>query len=264
MRVLIVKNYEELSVKAAEEVAELIKRKPICVLGLATGGTPVGMYKELARMHQSEGLDFSGVATFNLDEYYGLDGSHPHSYRCFMDANLVDGTNINRENMFIPNGKVAIKDVEAHCAEYEEKIKEAGGIDLQVLGIGGDGHIAFNEPGASLASRTRLVALNEQTIKDNARFFASAEEVPVYAISMGVGTILEARELLVLANGEKKADIVAKALEGPLSSSVVASVIQLHPKVTVILDEEAAGKLSRANFYKFAASMEGQVGLKLF
>ena len=128
------------------------------------------MYKELARMHQSEGLDFSGVATFNLDEYYGLDGSHPHSYRCFMDANLVDGTNINRENMFIPNGKVAIKDVEAHCAEYEEKIKEAGGIDLQVLGIGETGILpSMNR--ASLASRTRLVALNEQTIKDNARFF---------------------------------------------------------------------------------------------
>ena len=264
MRVLIVKDYDEMSKKAADIVAELVKRKPNCVLGLATGSTPEGLYSELVRRHKEEGLDFSKVITFNLDEYYGLPGTHPQSYRYFMNEKLFNGINIRKENTLVPDGKVPIKDIEKFCKEYEEKIKKAGGIDLQVLGIGGDGHIAFNEPGSSLSSRTRLVALNEQTIKDNSRFFSSVDDVPKYALSMGVGTILEAKELLFLANGEKKAEVVAKAIEGPITSSITASALQLHPKVTVILDEGAAKMLSRVSFYKFAAEAEEKIGMKLF
>lgn len=264
MRVLIVKNYEEMSKKAADIVEELVKRKPDCVLGLATGSTPEGLYRELVRRHKEEGLDFSRVTTFNLDEYYGLDGSHPQSYRYFMDVNLFNGINIKKENTFVPDGKVPVEEIESYCRKYEEMIRKAGGIDLQVLGIGGDGHIAFNEPGSSLSSRTRLVALNEQTIKDNSRFFKSADEVPRYALSMGVGTILEAKELLFLANGEKKAEVVAKALEGPITSSITASAIQMHPRVTAIVDEAAAKYLVRTDFYRFAAEAEKKIGLKLF
>jgi len=264
MRVWIVNDYEEMSKKAADVVAELVSRKPGCVLGLATGSTPEGLYRELVRRHKEEGLDFSKVKTFNLDEYYGLPGSHPQSYRYFMNEKLFNGLNIRKENTFVPDGTVPVKDIEKFCKEYEERIKKAGGIDLQVLGIGGDGHIAFNEPGSSLSSRTRLVALNEQTIKDNSRFFKSIDEVPRYALSMGVGTILEARELLFLANGEKKAEVVAKALEGPVTSSITASAIQLHQRVTVILDEGAASRLTRASFYKFAAEAEKKIGIDLF
>jgi len=264
MRVWIVKDYEEMSKKAADVVAELVSRKPGCVLGLATGSTPEGLYRELVRRHKEEGLDFSKVKTFNLDEYYGLPGSHPQSYRYFMNEKLFNGLNIRKENTFVPDGTVPVKEIEKFCKKYEERIKKAGGIDLQVLGIGGDGHIAFNEPGSSLSSRTRFVALNEQTIKDNSRFFKSIDEVPRYALSMGVGTILEARELLFLANGEKKAEVVAKALEGPVTSSITASAIQLHQRVTVILDEGAASRLTRASFYKFAAEAEKKIGIDLF
>ncbi|MDD3725778.1 MAG: glucosamine-6-phosphate deaminase [Candidatus Ratteibacteria bacterium] len=264
MRVLITKNYEEMSKKAADVVAELVNRMPKCVLGLATGSTPEGLYRELVRRHREEGLDFSMTTTFNLDEYYGLDVNHPQSYRYFMDTNLFNGINIEKKNTFVPDGKVPVKDIDMFCKEYEQKIKKAGGIDIQVLGIGGDGHIAFNEPGSSLTSRTRLVALTEQTIKDNSRFFKSDKEVPRYALSMGVGTILEAKELLVLATGEKKAEVVAKAIEGPITSSITASAIQMHPKVTVIIDEGAASRLSMAVFYRFAAEAEAKIGLKLF
>lgn len=264
MRIIIVKSYDEMSKKAADIVAELVRRKPDCVLGLATGSTPEGLYAELVRRHREEGLNFSKVTTFNLDEYYGLDGNHPQSYRYFMNEKLFNGINIKKENTFVPDGTVPVKDIERYCKKYEKTIKEKGGIDLQVLGIGGDGHIAFNEPGSSLSSRTRLVALNEQTIKDNSRFFKSADEVPRYALTMGVGTILEAKELLFLANGEKKADVVAKALEGPITSSITASALQLHQKVTAILDESAASRLSRAPFYRFAAEAEEKIGMKLF
>ncbi|MCX8081913.1 MAG: glucosamine-6-phosphate deaminase [bacterium] len=264
MRVLIVNNYEEMSKKAADIVAEIVRKKPKCVLGLATGSTPEGLYAELVRQHKKDGLDFSKVTTFNLDEYYGLSGDHPQSYRYFMNEKLFNGINIKKKNTFVPDGTVPVKKIEKFCKEYEEKIKKAGGIDLQVLGIGGDGHIAFNEPGSSLSSRTRLVALNEQTIKDNSRFFKSIDEVPKYALTMGIGTILEAKELLFLANGEKKAEVVAKALEGPVTSSITASALQLHQKVTVIIDEAAASRLSRISFYKFVAEAEKTIGMALF
>ena len=264
MRVIVKSNYEEMSKEAAKIVADLVRKKPNCVLGLATGSTPVGLYQELVRMHKEEGLDFSQVTTFNLDEYYGLSPDHPQSYRYFMNENLFDGINIKKENTFVPDGTIPLEKIEEYCKEYEEKIKNAGGIDIQVLGIGGDGHIAFNEPGSSLASRTRLVALDEQTIKDNSRFFKSEEEVPRFALSMGVGTILEAKEIIFLANGKKKAEVVAKAIEGPITSLITASALQLHPKVTAILDEEAASELKRINYYKFAEEAEKKINKKLF
>jgi len=264
MRVIIVKNYEEMSKEAANIVKELVIKKPNCVLGLATGSTPVGLYKELVRMHKEEGLDFSKVITFNLDEYYGLSGDHPQSYRYFMDVNLFNGINIKKENTHVPDGTIPLDKIEEYCKKYEEMIKKAGGIDLQVLGIGGDGHIAFNEPGSSLNSRTRLVALDEQTIKDNSRFFEKIEDVPRFALSMGVGTILEAKEIIFLANGIKKAEVVAKAIEGPVTSQITASALQLHPRVTAILDEEAASQLKRKEYYKFAHEAEKRISLKLF
>ncbi|MCM8784672.1 MAG: glucosamine-6-phosphate deaminase [Candidatus Omnitrophica bacterium] len=264
MRVIIKKNYEEMSKEAAKIVKDLIQKKENCVLGLATGSTPVGLYKELIRMHKEEGLDFSKVITFNLDEYYGLSPDHPQSYRYFMDINLFNHINIKKDNTNVPDGKVPIEKIEQYCEWYEDMIKKVGGIDLQVVGIGGDGHIGFNEPGSSLNSRTRLVALDEQTIKDNSRFFDKIEDVPRFAITMGVGTILEAKEIILLANGEKKAEIVAKAIEGPITSQISASVLQLHPKVTIILDEEAASKLKRKEYYKFASEAEKKIGLRLF
>jgi len=264
MRVIIKKTYEEMSKEAAKIIKELIERKPNCVLGLATGSTPVGLYKELIRMHREEGLDFSQVITFNLDEYYGLTPDHPQSYRYFMEENLFKGINIKKENTHVPDGTVKLEEVEEYCRKYEEMIKQAGGIDIQVLGIGGDGHIAFNEPGSSLASRTRLVALDEQTIKDNSRFFESEEEVPRFALSMGVGTILEAKEIILLANGKKKAEVVAKAIEGPVTSQITASALQLHPKVTAILDEEAASQLKRVSYYKFVEEAEKKIGRRLY
>jgi glucosamine-6-phosphate deaminase len=253
MRVIIVKDYDEMSKEAAKIIAKQIRQKPDSVIGFATGGTPVGTYKELIRMHKEEGLDFSKITTFNLDEYYGLGPDHPQSYYYYMFENLFNHVNVDPKKIHIPDGLA--KDVKAFCEEYEEKIKKAGGIDLQILGIGRDGHIAFNEPGSSLASRTRLVALAEETIKDNARFFEKEEDVPRYAISMGVGTILEAKKLLLLANGESKADAVAAFIEGPVTSQITSSALQLHPDVTVIIDEAAASKLKRKSYYRFVDKM---------
>ncbi|MCM8804686.1 MAG: glucosamine-6-phosphate deaminase [Candidatus Omnitrophica bacterium] len=264
MRVIIVKSYEDIGKEAAKIVKDLIIKKPNAVLGLATGSTPISLYKELIRIHKEEGLDFSKVITFNLDEYYGLSGGHPQSYRYFMDENLFNGINIKKENTHVPDGTIPIDKIEEYCKKYEEMIKQAGGIDLQILGIGGDGHIAFNEPGSSIYSRTRLVALDEQTIKDNSRFFEKIEDVPRFALTMGVGTILEAKEIILLANGIKKAEVVAKAIEGPITSQITASALQLHPKVTAILDEEAASKLKRKKYYKFAHQAEEKINLRIF
>lgn len=248
MRVIITKDYNEMSRKAAKIIAEQIRRKPNSVLGLATGSTPLGAYKELIRIHKEEDLDFSKIITFNLDEYYGLAPTHPQSYHYFMFENLFNHININPKNVHIPDGLA--KDVEAFCEQYEAEIKKVGGIDLQLLGIGRDGHIAFNEPGSPLMGRTRQVALAEETIKDNARFFKSEEEVPRLAITMGCGTIMEAKKLILLANGEGKADAVAATIEGPITSQITASILQMHPNVTIIIDEAAASKLKRKSYYK--------------
>lgn len=252
MRVVIAEDYDEMSKDAADIIAKQVRAKPNSVLGLATGGTPIGTYKELIRMHK-EGLDFSNVVTYNLDEYVGLAQDHPQSYYYFMFDNLFNHININPQNVHVPNGLA--NDVEASCKEYEAKIKKAGGIDLQFLGIGRDGHIAFNEPGSSLASRTRLVVLDAKTIKDNSRFFENEKDVPRYAISMGCGTILEARKILLLASGEGKADVVAQFIEGPITSQVTSSVLQMHPDTVVIVDEAAASKLARKQYYRHAESL---------
>ncbi len=202
MRVIVERDKDGVSQRAAQFVANLVRQRPTCVLGLATGSTPLGMYAELIRMHREEGLDFSRVVTFNLDEYVGLSGTHPQSYRYFMQQNLFDHINIDPRDTHVPDGRAL--DFEAYCEQYERMIADEGGIDLQVLGIGSDGHIAFNEPGSSLGSRTRLKTLTEETVRDNARFFGSEQEVPRLAITMGVGTILESRQCLLLAAGEQQ------------------------------------------------------------
>jgi glucosamine-6-phosphate deaminase len=249
VEIIITKSYEEMSRLAADMIAHQLLRTPSSILGLATGSTPVGTYKELVKWHKEKGLDFSKVVTFNLDEYLDLPPTHDQSYRYFMDQNLFNHINVDPKNIHVPYGHT--EDVEEFCAWYEQEIENAGGIDLQVLGIGGDGHIAFNEPGSSLGSRTRLKTLTQETIDDNARFFDKEEDVPRFAITMGVGTILEAHKIILLANGAKKAEIIRDALEGPVTAQVTASALQLHPHVTVLLDAEAGSALKRADYYKW-------------
>ena len=243
MEVIVKNNDEEMSALAAGIIAELIHKKPDCVLGLATGSTPVGTYQELIRLHKKDGLDFSRVTTFNLDEYVGLRPEHEQSYRYFMNELLFDHINIEKKNTHIPDGMAG--DIDAACTAYEAKIAKAGGIDIQLLGIGANGHIAFNEPGSSLGSRTRVKTLDEETIRDNSRFFDSLEEVPRYAITMGVGTIMDARQLILLASTKSKADAVAQLVEGPITAMVPATIVQLHPSATIITDKAAARKLTR-------------------
>src|SRR3954470_10984845 len=226
MEVIVAKTAADMSVAAAREVADILNAKPNAVLGMATGSTPLGLYQELVRLHRCGELDFSHVTTFNLDEYVGLPITPPQSYHQFMHENFFRHVNIPPQNVHIPSGTTT--NYPAFCAWYERRIEECGGIDIQILGIGSDGHIAFNEPGSSLASRTRLKTLAKQTIDDNARFFKSAKDVPIYAITMGVGTILEAKKLLLVANGKKKADAVAQMIEGPVTSMITASALQLH------------------------------------
>lgn len=241
MEVIVKGTYEEISRLAAQMVADLVREKPRCVIGLATGSTPLGTYKEMIRMHKEEDLDFSQVVTFNLDEYVGLVPTHDQSYRYFMNDNLFNHINIRKENTHVPDGMA--RDIPGACGVYEDMICENGGIDLQVLGIGGNGHIAFNEPGSSLASRTRVKTLDEATRKDNSRFFGSIDEVPKYAVTMGIGTIMEAQQIIILANRESKAAAVAAAVEGPITAMCPASVLQLHPAVTAITDKAAAASL---------------------
>jgi glucosamine-6-phosphate deaminase len=241
MLVRIEKDYEALSGEAARRVAQLVRRRPDCVLGFATGSTPKGLYAELIRLHRDEGLDFSKVSTFNLDEYVGLPPRHPQSYHAFMWEHLFDHINVDRRFVHIPHGMA--DDVPGFCAWYEQRIAEAGGIDLQILGIGANGHIAFNEPSSSLGSRTRIKTLSPTTREDNARFFGDLDDVPKYAITMGVGTIMEARQLLLLASGEAKADAIARTVEGPITAMVPASIVQLHRDAVVLVDEAAGSKL---------------------
>jgi len=254
MEVLISETYEEMSRAAAEAVRRVLNRKPNAVLGMATGSTPLGMYKELVRMHREEALDFSQVTTFNLDEYVGLPVTHDQSYHYFMQENFFRHVNISPQNVYIPSGTT--DNYPAFCAWYEKRIEECGGIDLQILGIGSDGHIAFNEPTSSLSSRTRLKTLAKPTIDDNARFFERREDVPIYAITMGVGTILEARQILLLANGAKKAAAVAAAVEGPVTSMITASALQLHDDAKVYVDREAAGELKMIDYYEWIQKMK--------
>jgi glucosamine-6-phosphate deaminase len=240
IKVFIAKDYGGLSKRVAGIIAGAIRSKPNLVLGLATGDTLIGCYQEL--VHREKGLDFSKVVTFNLDEYIGLPPTHPQSYRYFMNEKLFNHVNIKIENTHIPNG--LSDDLQGACKEFEEAIKRSGGIDLQLLSIGANGHIAFNEPGSPFDSRTRVVSLSERTRKDNARFFKSIDEVPRQAISVGIGTIMEAGKIVLLASGAGKADAVAKSVDGPITTGVPASILQRHPDCTFILDEAAASKLT--------------------
>jgi glucosamine-6-phosphate deaminase len=242
MLVIVKDNYDEISKEASQIVVDRLRKKPNLVLGLATGSTPLGLYKELIRMHKAEGLDFSKVTTFNLDAYVGLPPTHPQSYSYFMKENLFKHINIPERHIHVPDGMA--NDIDAFCDWYEEKMRKSGGIDLQVLGIGVNGHIAFNEPGSSPGSRTRVKTLTEKTRQDNARFFKSMSEVPRYALTMGVGTIMESKELLLLASKASKADAIKAAVEGPMTSQCPASIVQLHPKTFVIIDKEASSKLT--------------------
>jgi glucosamine-6-phosphate deaminase len=242
MRIIVAKDYEEMSKKAANIVAAHIILKPDSVLGLATGSTPVGMYQELINLYQKGDIDFSNVTTFNLDEYYGLDENDPQSYHYFMMDKLLNHINVARENIHIPSSLAP--DMQKECDDYEKKIKDAGGIDLQVLGIGRNGHIGFNEPNVKFEAKTHMVELQNDTIHANARFFNSVEEVPTKAISMGIQTIMQAKKILLIANGEGKADAIYKTLQGDITPQVPASILQLHHNVVVILDEKAASKLS--------------------
>ena len=251
MEVIITPDPETAGRTARDLILDLLREKPDATLGLATGGTPLCLYRELISAYQQGACDFSRVTTFNLDEYIGLPEEHPQSYHAFMHGNLFNHINVPPENIHLPDGNAS--DVKAHCQAYEQAIREAGGIDLQLLGIGGNGHIGFNEPTSSLASRTRRKILTQRTIEDNARFFEdNPAQVPTQCITMGIATILEARTVLLLAFGKGKADAVAATVEGPLSAMVPASALQLHPCAKIIVDRDAASKLTLTDYYQWA------------
>jgi glucosamine-6-phosphate deaminase len=249
MEIIIQPDSQTASAVAARLVAHRVREKDDCVLGLATGSTPLALYRELIRMHRDEGLDFSHVTTFNLDEYVGLSPGHPASYRRYMQENFFDPVNVPEQHIHIPDGLAP--DIPALCRQYEGAIRAAGGIDVQILGIGADGHIGFNEPTSSLASRTRIKTLSEKTRRDNAVHFDSPDEVPHHVITLGVGTIMESRLCILLAFGEQKADAVAKMVEGPVTAMVPASALQAHPNVKVFLDESATSRLDKADYYRW-------------
>lgn len=242
-QIVICPEADDAARSVAQIIADAVHSNPQIVLGLATGGTPLGAYRELVRMHREEGLDFSGVRSFNLDEYLGLAPDHPQSYRYFMQQHLFDQINIQPANTHVPDGMAS--DVAAQAAQYEQQIQAAGGIDLQLLGIGANGHIAFNEPGSAIDSRTRAIELTADTISANARFFDSIDQVPRRAITMGIGTILEARRIVLMATGSAKAEAVRCAIEEDADPANPASLLQQHDDVTYVLDVAAAGQLTR-------------------
>ncbi len=248
MEVVILKTAEDVAATAAGLVAKLLGHTPAAVLGLATGSTQLALYQQLVEKHQNSGLSFAKASSFNLDEYLGVAAENPQSYRSFMDREFFDHIDIDKQSTFLP-----------YCAEnenprlvgprYEQQIRDAGGIDLQVMGIGVNGHIGFNEPSSSLSSRTRVKTLTQQTLKDNSRLFSRDEFQPKLAITMGIATIMDARGVLLLATGESKAEAVSQMVEGPVSAMCPASVLQLHERVTVLLDEAAASDLKNRDYY---------------
>lgn len=243
MKLIVVNNYEELSKVAAKEFSKVIKEKENAVLGLATGGSPVGMYKELIRMYEQKELNFSKITTVNLDEYIGLNPEHNQSYRYFMNNNLFNHINIDKSNTFVPNGLA--EDLEAQCKEYDQKISELGGIDIQLLGVGNNGHIAFNEPNNELSSGTHIISLTDNTIEANARFFDNIDDVPRKAITMGVGGIMKAKKIILIASGESKAEAIKGIFSGKITTANPATMLQMHRDVTVIVDEAAAKLINK-------------------
>lgn len=249
MEIIIKANAAEAHLETAKIIRRQIVHSPGSVLGLATGSTPIGVYALLVEMHLRGDLDFSRVRTFNLDEYVGLAANHPCSFRQFMQDHLFGKVNVEPGNIHFPNGLA--RDIAAHCADYEAAIEKAGGIHLQLLGIGRDGHIGFNEPSSSLASRTRLKTITPQTAADNAKCFGGADKVPHHVITMGVGTIMDARQCLLIATGAAKSGAVAQMAEGPVTADCPASILQMHPRCQLVVDEDAAGKLKRADYYRW-------------
>lgn len=243
MQIYRAKDYEDMSKKAANIIASQIVLKPDCVLGLATGSTPIGAYKNLVEKYEQGDLDFSQVTTVNLDEYKGLPRENDQSYYYFMHDNLFDHVNVKPENTHLPDGTK--EDANEECARYEELIRSLGGQDLQLLGLGHNGHIGFNEPDAVFEKTTHCVDLQESTIEANKRFFASADDVPKQAYTMGIGTIMQAKKILVVVSGEDKADTVAKAFFGPVTPEVPASILQFHKDVILVADEAALSKVPR-------------------
>ena len=237
MKLIVCKNYEEISTVAANLIADVMKADPACVLGLATGSTPVGTYKNLIEKNRAGEIDFSQVTTVNLDEYYPIAPDNDQSYRYFMNDNLFDHVNIDKSRTYVPDGMAS--DPDAACEAYEEIVARVGAADIQVLGIGQNGHIGFNEPDAALEVKTHVTELTESTIKANARFFASEADVPTKALTMGIGTILGAKKIIILANGTAKHDAISKMLAGKLDTSCPASMLNLHADVTVVCDEAA-------------------------
>ncbi len=254
MEIVICKNKEEASRLAAGIITDAVKKNPKIVLGLATGSTPVPMYNEMAKAVKAKKVSYKLVKTWNLDEYEGLAGTHEQSYRYFMNENLFKKIDIKLSNTHVLNGLA--KDPDKECAKYEDQIKKAGGIDIQVLGIGSDGHIAFNEPGTSLSSRTSVVYLTPSTIKDNAKLFfnGNMDEVPKRALSMGVGTICEAKKIIMLAFGKNKADAIKGMVEGGMSQFCTASALQAHNDAWIFCDEEAASKLKLKKYYAWRSA----------
>ena len=249
MEVIIQSTKEAAAELVARLIVKALRANPQLVLGLATGATMEAVYEKLVQFHATDGLDFSLCRTFNLDEYVGLRPDHPGSYRFYMNRHLFDHVNIDKRNTYLPDGMA--KDLDAECRHYDETIRRLGGIDLQLLGIGKAGHIGFNEPLSALRSRTRVKALTPTTIRQNAPLFGGVAKMPRRAITMGVGTIVEARRCLLLATGDSKAEVLAQAVEGPITSMVTASVLQLHPRCTVVVDEEAGAKLRGRDYYRW-------------
>ncbi len=241
MKIYKTKNYEELSCKAAHIIAAQVTLKPDSVLGLATGSTPIGTYENLVKWYESGDLDFSEITTVNLDEYKGLPRDNDQSYYYFMHQHLFDHVNIPEGRTYLPDGTK--EDSELECRRYEERIQSLGGVDLQLLGLGHNGHIGFNEPDDVFANETHCVNLQERTIEANKRFFASADEVPRQAYTMGIGTIMRAKKILIVVSGADKADTVKEAFFGPITPKVPASILQLHPDVTLVADEAALSKI---------------------
>ena len=257
MEVIITSSYDEICEKAARIIQQEWQKKNNLVLGLATGETPLGVYKKIIEMNQRKEIDFSSIIAFSLDEYLGLEEEHPQSFAFYMKENFFRHTNIKMENIFRLEGKPP--DIETHCQEYEEKIKSYGGIDIQMLGIGRNGHIGFNEPGSSLSSRTRVKTLAEETIRDNARFFTDEQEVPRFCLTMGIGTVMEAKIIILLASGKGKSDAIKSCVEGAVTASVPASALQLHPRVKILVDEEAGSLLTQKKYYKWVFKNKGRV-----
>lgn len=257
MRIVICEDQEQAATRAAAEILASLRVKPDLVLGLATGSTPIGVYARLIRTHRDEGVDFSRMRTFNLDEYLDLGADHPRSYRTFMDQHLFEGINIPPDRIHFPpsEGESLIE----RCRLYEAEIRAAGGIDIQLLGIGSNGHIGFNEPTSSLRSRTHLQTLTSKTLRDNERFYTPGEVQPQMAVTMGIGTILDARRILLQAFGRGKAEAIRGAIEGPISSFCPGSALQLHPDVLFFLDAEAASLLTMRDYYLRAQANEEEL-----